>query len=601
MAEVVSEDELVISDRVPIGITRRGNPDTLSLGPLQRYRIVAPLGKGGMADVFLAAWEVAPQVQRPVVIKRLHAHLGDDPNAVQMFIDEARLTCGFEHENIVQTIEVGIIDNECCIAMEYLAGQPLQQLLRQCWSTGGVPIEIAVHITIRALDALSYAHDYRDHRGSPLGIVHRDISPHNIFITNTGHVKLLDFGIAKARSHESHTATGFVKGKLAYIAPEQAQAAPVDLRADIWSMGVVLWEMLVGTRLFRAESDAATLQATLGAPIPLPSTLRSEVSPELDQIVLRALRRDVAARYPSASAMKLDLERCAQRLGQPVGPAQVSRLMVACFREQIIQQKQLVFELKERDDSLALPTVGTPTAIRRSAHPLPPESSLEASHVNGLLEQVSRSQRLLVRVLLGSLLFVTALASFVILTLVFRDRRTMAGHTSTTVADGREQPAHAPPWSAPLPARPAPETFPERGTTVSVSATTSAGSVAVEPPTTSEASMPTLSATVARLLNSVESTPTSVRRKNGVSRAGAPPAAIPESALTEAGLLNLDTIPWSVVSLNGKLLGQTPLMGVKLPPGPHVLTLRNPDLGLETQYALTIEPGKTIARRVGLQ
>ena len=215
--------------------------DAIPLGPLARYRIVAPLGRGGMAEVFLAAWEVAPHVQRPVVIKRLYAHLGDDPELVQMFIDEARLACGLEHEGIVKTIEVGVIDEHCCIAMEYLAGQPLQLLLRHCREKGVLPVDVAVHIAIKALDALHYAHEAKDNRGISLNIVHRDISPQNIFITNDGLVKLLDFGIAKSDTHAGRTATGCVKGKLAYIAPEQAQALDVDRRADVWSMGVVLW------------------------------------------------------------------------------------------------------------------------------------------------------------------------------------------------------------------------------------------------------------------------------------------------------------------------------------------------------------------------
>ena len=196
--------------------------DRLPLGLLDRCTLYAPLGKGGMAEVFLAACEVAPRERRPVVIKRLYPHFGDDPSVVQMFMDEARLVCCLDHENIVKTLDVGTIGGHFCLAMEYLAGQPLQRLMRRTWSAGGLSIDLAVYIAIRVLEALEYAHDARDRQGRTLDIVHRDISPHNIFVTNNGLVKVLDFGIAKAKSHEGRTAAGLIKGKFAYLAPEQA-------------------------------------------------------------------------------------------------------------------------------------------------------------------------------------------------------------------------------------------------------------------------------------------------------------------------------------------------------------------------------------------
>ena len=573
-AEIISEEDFISSERVPIGTgAPNDNAEGTLLGPLERYRIVAPLGKGGMAEVFLAAWEVAPQVQRPVVIKRLYTHLGDDSNLVQMFIDEARLACGFEHENIVKTIEVGIIDGQCCIAMEYLAGQSLQRLLRHSWSSGGVPIDIAVHVMARALDALAYAHGFEDHRGASLGIVHRDISPHNIFVTNTGHIKLLDFGVAKANSHEARTATGYVKGKLAYIAPEQARAKPVDQRADIWSLGVVFWEMLVGTRLFRAETDAATLNATLGADIPKPSTLRAEVAPELDRIVMRALQRNVMARYQSAQAMRRDLEQYALRMGHHADTSGVARLMREHFAEEMEQQRKLVFDLREQGDTAAAST-RTPTALRGTKSAAAQAAlALDLTRVDGLLDQVSRSHRLIVRMLLGALMFVTALGSFVIFTLVVRQGRSYSEHaprstTQVVRAAARNAPSEPtqPVPSASIPSPPHP----------------AEGSPAVETPA------------------NVQTPPTSkagpANTKRGYWRATAAPANV-----AETGLLNLDSMPWSSVTMNGRPLGQTPLLGIKLPVGTHVLTLRNSDLGLETQYSVTIEAGRTVSRRVGLQ
>ena len=327
--------------------SRVGNASQVPLGVMERYTLVAPLGRGGMAEVFLAACEVAPRVRRPVVIKRLCPHFGDEPHVVQMFMDEARLVCCLEHENIVKTLDVGVMGGQCCIVMEYLAGQPLQRLMRRTWSSGGLPIDLAVFIAIRVLEALEYAHDATDHRGRPLDIVHRDISPHNIFVTNNGLVKVLDFGIAKAKSHEGRTEAGLIKGKFAYLAPEQAYAQKVDRRTDLWSVGVVLWEMLAGTRLFRADNEAATLRATLRAEIPPVSTLRTEVHPDLDQILARALQRPRNFRYRNASEMKHELQNYLSSADQYPDDSALATLIRGQFPSEILEQRRAVYALMQ--------------------------------------------------------------------------------------------------------------------------------------------------------------------------------------------------------------------------------------------------------------
>ncbi|HEY5961752.1 MAG TPA: protein kinase, partial [Polyangiaceae bacterium] len=320
-------------------------PRTNALHTMDRYRLSCLLGRGGMAEVFLAAWQVAPEVVRPVVIKRLYSHFSGDPNLIRMFIDEARLVCQLEHEHIVKTYEVGLIDGHLCLAMEYLEGQTLQQLLRRGWENGEVPIPAAVYIAQCVLSALSFAHQATDRRGNPNEIVHRDISPHNIFITNSGLVKVLDFGVAKAKSHGQHTSTGIVKGKFAYIAPEQAMGQCVDGRADIWSIGVVLWEMLAGRRLFRADGDAATLEATLRREIPFLCEVRPKVPAELAMCVARALQRDPNLRYTDAASMAEDLNQYAKRLHARPSAVLISQLMNEHFSEEILQQQQLVGDL----------------------------------------------------------------------------------------------------------------------------------------------------------------------------------------------------------------------------------------------------------------
>lgn len=587
-SEVPANEDFVRSERVPLDNAEVTTSSYAAfLGPLQRYRIVSPLGKGGMAEVFLAAWEVAPNSHRPVVIKRLYAHLGDDPNLVQMFIDEARLACELEHENIVKTIEVGVIDGRCCIAMEHLAGQPLQQLLREGWARGGVPVDVALHIAIRALDGLGYAHEHRDHRGEPLGIVHRDISPHNIFITNNGQVKLLDFGIAKATGRESRTATGYIKGKLAYIAPEQARAEAVDRRADIWSVGVVLWELLSGARLFRADTDAATLAATLDAEIVPPSTRRSIVTPELDRIVMRALRRDVKERYPTAWAMKRDLEQFAARSSTRANSAMVSQLMHEYFGKQIAEQQKTVFDLRERQIAapLPVPPSQTPTVVRRE--PLAVETTAPSISTVGYGDVLSQNHRLIVRAIVMVLLLTAVVGGTAIYLLVVHLRKS---EPTDPIRPSTAKPALAAPNNikpiANLPVVPTPP---------AVELSSGAPSNAMQAPSL-------VTSVKDHLEHNVTSTVQSARTRSIApvhTTASSPPA--PDAQVAETGMLNLDSSPWSVVIAEGRVLGQTPLMGVRLTAGSHVLTLRNPDLGIETQYTVNIEAGKTVARRVGLQ
>jgi serine/threonine-protein kinase len=580
---MIADEDVAHSGRVSV---RRAdlnvNSQSDSLGPLQRYRIVAPLGKGGMAEVFLAAWEVAPHVQRPVVVKRLYAHLGDDPNLVQMFIDEARLACGLEHEHIVKTIEVGVIDDHCCIAMEYLAGQSLQQVLRHGWSRGGVPIEVALHVAVRALDALGYAHEFKDHRGTSMEIVHRDISPHNIFITNAGCVKLLDFGIAKATNSESRTATGYIKGKLAYFAPEQARAQSVDGRADIWSVGVVLWEMLSGTRLFRAETDVSTLTATLEKQITPPSSLRSGIAPELDRIVMRALQRDVSVRYSSARDMRLDLERVALQTGRRTTTGSLARLMQDYFAQEIIRQRKMVFDLLEHDMTSTGRSSQTPTAVRATSVTTR-ALAVDPSREDESLIRAKRNQKRLVWTLVAALLLTTTVGAFAMCLLVLQNR---------------PSPPIEPTRVPPVPARAAEElrAKPDRADE-STHASAMLTSGAAEPAQPSAPSTGTQAPPPVTPVASARRTASHGRTRPAPTQA----TSTSPSVSGETGQLSLDSSPWSLVSMEGKLLGQTPLLGVRLSPGTHVLTLKNPELGLETQYAVTIEAGKTVARRVGLR
>ncbi len=313
--------------------------------PYDKYTLIGKLGHGGMAEVNLAVVEGKGGFRKLTVIKRLHPHLAMEPGFTDMFLDEARLAARLNHPHCVQTYEVGEVDGNHFLAMEYLDGQGLERVLRISGQQGKpMPIPLSARVVADALDGLSYAHELTDFDGTELKVVHRDISPQNIFITYNGMVKLLDFGIAKAATHITVTKTGVIKGKYAYIAPEQALGQEVDERSDLWSMGVVLWEVLTGRRLFKSINELATLHETLQGEIKLPSAFRPELPTELDTICNRALQRDPADRYQTAADMKDELEEYLRRVEDPPGRRQIGRLMKSRFREVIKEHKRTLAE-----------------------------------------------------------------------------------------------------------------------------------------------------------------------------------------------------------------------------------------------------------------
>jgi serine/threonine protein kinase/CRP-like cAMP-binding protein len=268
-----------------------------------RYDLLDLLAVGGMAEVFLARTRVGG-ITRTCVIKRVLPEYSQDRQFVSMFIDEARITVGLEHPNIVRLLDFGQVEGAYFMAIEYVDGVDLVDVLRAASNRGlGLPFAAAAWVAASCARGLHAAHHARDHRGRAMGIVHRDVSPHNVFIGWDGAVKIGDFGIAAARNKLSRTSPGTVMGKFGYMSPEQANGDIVDCRTDVWAMGVVLWEMLVGRRLFATDSPVETVGRVLALEVPSPSSQRPGIPPELDAICLDALRRPLALRLPSAEAL----------------------------------------------------------------------------------------------------------------------------------------------------------------------------------------------------------------------------------------------------------------------------------------------------------
>jgi serine/threonine-protein kinase len=309
------------------------------IGP---YQLVAELGRGGMATLFLGLQTGLGGFSRHVAIKIIHPEIASDPETIRMFLDEARLGGSIRHPNVARVEAIAEHDGWPYLVMEYIEGATLTQILRaRARAEAPLPLEHTVAIIARIAEALHAAHEATDELGSPLGIVHRDVSPSNVLIDTHGHVKLIDFGVAKARHRLARTMPGSVKGKLAYMAPEQLAGSDLDRRVDVFALGVVLWEMLTLRRLFHAATDIETIMKIREtAPVVPPSSVRPEVSPRLDDVVGTMLARDLEERFCTTAAARhallvtcpaatlVDSSTLAQLAAQIEAPADVEELTV---------------------------------------------------------------------------------------------------------------------------------------------------------------------------------------------------------------------------------------------------------------------------------
>lgn len=300
---------------------------------LGKYRLLLELGQGGMANVFLAVARGHSGFHKLVVLKMLRPSLAKDPQFLTMFLDEGRLAARLNHPNVVQTNEVGLERDRYLIAMEYLEGQPLSKVIHRA-KQGGTPLPLALHLRILAdtLAGLHYAHELADFDGTALQLVHRDVSPQNIFVTYDGQVKVLDFGIAKASTSTTHTVAGVLKGKFGYMAPEQFAGEPMDRRTDVYAMGVLLWEALTGQRSRPRKLEGPLPGLT--TEMPTPSSLRPDIDPRLDAICQRALAHDPKQRFETAAQMQEELETVLAQQSGRRSARDLGRFVEQLFKEE---------------------------------------------------------------------------------------------------------------------------------------------------------------------------------------------------------------------------------------------------------------------------
>jgi len=306
---------------------------------LGRYVLRFNLASGGMATVYLAIARGASGFGRAVAVKRIHPHLASEAEFVEMFLDEARIAARIRHPNVCSVEDFGEADGSYYMTMEYLSGETLSRVARQM---GPMPPSIAARIVADAAEGLHAAHELEGDDGQPMNVVHRDVSPQNLFVGYDGVVKVVDFGIAKAEHRIHETATGMVKGKFAYMAPEQLRGAALDRRADVWSLGIVLWELIAGQKLFRRDNQIETLMAVQKRHVPLLSTFRDDISWEIDDVIQRALAPRPEDRFATARDMGRELNRILSAGGGAVDVPELSDMMGRLFARRRDAQRELM-------------------------------------------------------------------------------------------------------------------------------------------------------------------------------------------------------------------------------------------------------------------
>jgi serine/threonine-protein kinase len=355
---------------------------TVSLENYGNYQLLKRLATGGMAQIYLARRKGPEASDELVVVKRILPHLGENKEFVQMFLDEAKIAARLAHPNIVAVYDLGAQDDSFFIAMEYIHGEDVRRMCKRAAAQGlELPVELACRVVTDACAGLDYAHKKTDPSGKPLNIVHRDVSPQNILVSFAGDVKVVDFGIAKAADQATVTRSGVLKGKYSYMSPEQAAGKRVDCRSDVFALGVVLYELLTSTRLFKRASDMQTLSAVAECKVMPPSQVNPRVPKELDPIVLKALAKEPDQRYSEALELQNALEEWMGPEQLATAPGELSAFMREVYAERIAREARSGSIVVEDEP----PTTGQRTAVgghRRSGTHPPPVSSKEVTRAD---------------------------------------------------------------------------------------------------------------------------------------------------------------------------------------------------------------------------
>jgi serine/threonine protein kinase len=386
---------------------------------VERYELLGEIASGGMATVYLARLTGMGGFQRFVAMKRLHPHLAGEKEFVEMFLDEARIAARIHHPNVVPILEVGASQVGYFLVMEYIEGDTLARLLARAASTGKkLPVSIALRIAIDMLSGLNAAHDLHDDLNQPVNLVHRDVSPQNVLVGQDGIARITDFGVARAASRLTATRVGQLKGKIAYMAPEQAAGSEeLDRRADVFSSGIVIWEALAQKRLFKAENEAATLSRVITEPVPLLFQIAPQVSKEVSGVVMRSLDRDRDKRFPSCAAFADALEAAAALKDKVATPRELAAYVNEVMGQEIAQQRDNVRAWLAHSEPTGsavhdLPSGIIPSSsVSAAAMSIPGFVEASRSGLSGSLSIVQQPKRSRAPLVLGALLLIGLLGT----------------------------------------------------------------------------------------------------------------------------------------------------------------------------------------------
>jgi len=545
--------------------------------PIGKYKLVRLIASGGMAEVYLARQAGAAGFEKLVCLKRILPHLARDRQFVGMFLNEARLAARLDHPNIVSIFDLGEANGNYFIAMEFIDGPSLRAVAKRAHERGErLPIAEVVKIVSMAAGGLHYAHDLAGPDGKPLGLVHRDISPDNILVHRNGMAKVVDFGIAKAANSSGMTRTGTLKGKVAYMPPEQLRGDALDRRADVFALGVVLYEMLGGKRPWEGDSEVSLIGRMMTEdPQPL-SVPRPEAPAGLVAVLERALAKDRDARYASCHDLQADLDALLVSLGQAITPARISDFAKA-YAEPVqppdestgAAMQALEAEMNGTGAVRAVPARRPqPREARTVVLPQPPPPPDRRGVAYGI------AAFLCIAALGGAAGYAFLQRRGAFADVVPIERASVAPRPAEPVAEPatpQVQAAEPPPSEAPAAATDA-GAAPEPPTVIAQAA-----------PAVAPAAVPPAPVPPALPIPPAAQSPQIVKPKRTV-----PPAA-PQPAVQAKGELVLLIRPWARVEVDGQEIGVTPLNEpLMLAAGEHTVRLVNPDLGKDITRTVQI-------------
>ncbi len=542
-----------------------------------RYQLLERLGRGGMAEVFLARMNGPMNVSRYVALKRILSDFSNIPELNDMFLDEIRLAVHLSHPSIGAVHDFGMEEGCIFLTMELIEGQDLRSVLRRALQGHRMSLECALYIVAQVARALHYAHGASDAQERPLGIVHRDITPSNVLVSYRGDVKLVDFGIARAASHVrlNHTRAGEIKGTIRYMSPEQAAGSSIDWRSDLFSLTTVLLETVIGRPAFKAENDVQALKLVQAGRAPERDQFVELIPDDVGAIIDRGMVADPAGRYQSGDEMATDLEIALRNRVPAFGPSNVARVMGELFATELAELKR---RMRAHAEGLAAvheessfssvigvadtcPAIDTPSTVgelqRRSGEPRsgeprsnePPAPPLQRRRIMPAWLRNSG-------IVLGSAV-AAVVAAFMLMPRLSRTSAQAAQGAHAAVGAPATPPAASPAAPPPAPVEPV-------GSTVTTKAE----------PTAPPAAAHVTARVTPHAVEPLRAEPTP---------AEAPaPAAAPPPMHKSYGTLNLQSAPWAVVEIDGKNVGQTPLVEFRLTSGRHRVTLTNPGLPKKT-------------------